>query len=251
MTAALAEEETEAVFLGGAADIFEDTILESGPALRLCGAAVELDEDFNAYEIIGEPLTEEEVLFEEEAATEVTAEEEAVPVQEQTEAVVVTEPCVEVSAPAEYAAAPEAEENAVAEAAAEEEAAGENEEPSVPAEAGGLGAQVVAFACNFVGNPYVYGGISLTDGADCSGFVLAVYQNFGVSLPHSSSADAGVGTAVEGGLAAALPGDLICYNGHVAIYMGDGQIVHAFNSRKGICITNADYDTILAIRRIF
>ena len=84
-----------------------------------------------------------------------------------------------------------------------------------------LGQSVASYACQFVGNPYVYGGTSLTNGADCSGFVMSVYANFGVSLPHSSSGDRSVGTAVDG-LANAQPGDIICYSGHVAIYIGNG-----------------------------
>jgi cell wall-associated NlpC family hydrolase len=117
-------------------------------------------------------------------------------------------------------------------------------------ETSSIGAAVAAFAQQFVGNPYVYGGTSLTNGADCSGFVMSVYANFGVSLPHSSGADRTVGSAVDG-LENAQPGDIICYSGHVAIYIGNGQIVHASTAKTGIKISNADYRTILAIRRIF
>ncbi|MED9905420.1 MAG: SH3 domain-containing C40 family peptidase [Lachnospiraceae bacterium] len=113
-----------------------------------------------------------------------------------------------------------------------------------------LGVAVAEYALQFVGNPYKWGGTSLTDGADCSGFVLSVYANFGVSLPHSSKADRSQGSAVDG-LENAQPGDLICYSGHVALYIGNGQIVHAANSKKGIIVSNADYKKILAIRRIF
>ena len=113
-----------------------------------------------------------------------------------------------------------------------------------------LGVAVAEYALQFVGNPYVYGGTSLTNGADCSGFVMSVYANFGVSLPHSSKSDRSQGSAVDG-LANAQPGDLICYSGHVALYIGNGQIVHASNSRTGIIVSNADYKKILAIRRIF
>ncbi|MDO4293217.1 MAG: NlpC/P60 family protein [Eubacteriales bacterium] len=114
----------------------------------------------------------------------------------------------------------------------------------------GLGQSVADFAVQFVGNPYVYGGTSLTNGADCSGFVMKVYENFGVSLPHSSSADRRVGYSV-GSLSEAKAGDLICYSGHVAIYIGGGQIVHASTAATGIKISNADYRTPVAIRRIF
>lgn len=113
-----------------------------------------------------------------------------------------------------------------------------------------LGVAVAEYALQFVGNPYKWGGTSLTNGADCSGFVMSVYANFGVSLPHSSKADRTQGYAVDG-LENAQPGDLICYSGHVAIYIGNGQIVHAANAKKGIIVSNADYKKILAIRRIF
>ena len=113
-----------------------------------------------------------------------------------------------------------------------------------------IGSAVAQFALQFVGNPYVYGGTSLTNGADCSGFVMSVYNNFGVSLPHSSGADRSVGAAVDG-LANAQPGDIICYSGHVAIYIGGGQIVHASTAKTGIKVSNADYRTVLAVRRIF
>ena len=115
---------------------------------------------------------------------------------------------------------------------------------------GSLGSAVASYATQFVGNPYVYGGTSLTNGADCSGFVMSVYKNFGVSLPHSSSADRHVGYAV-GSLAEAQPGDLVCYSGHVGIYIGGGQIVHASTAATGIKISNADYRNPVAIRRIF
>lgn len=113
-----------------------------------------------------------------------------------------------------------------------------------------MGQAVAEYALQFVGNPYVYGGTSLTNGADCSGFVMSVYANFGVSLPHSSAADRKQGYAVDG-LSNAQPGDLICYSGHVALYIGDGQIVHASNSKTGIIVSKANYKNILAIRRIF
>lgn len=113
-----------------------------------------------------------------------------------------------------------------------------------------MGRAVADYALQFVGNPYVYGGTSLTEGADCSGFVMSVYANFGVSLPHSSAADRKQGYAVDG-LANAQPGDLICYSGHVALYIGDGQIVHASTSKTGIIVSKADYKKILAVRRIF
>lgn len=112
------------------------------------------------------------------------------------------------------------------------------------------GVEVANFALQYVGNPYVYGGTSLTNGADCSGFVLAVYANFGVSLPHSANADRNMGIGVPS-LAEAQPGDLVCYSGHVGIYIGNGQIVHASTRRTGIKISDANYKPIICIRRIF
>lgn len=114
----------------------------------------------------------------------------------------------------------------------------------------GAGANVANYALQFVGNPYVFGGSSLTNGTDCSGFVMSVYANFGVSLPHSSSGDRNVGYDV-GGLENAQPGDIICYSGHVGIYIGNGQIVHASTSRTGIIVGSATYRTPLCVRRIF
>lgn len=114
----------------------------------------------------------------------------------------------------------------------------------------GKGQEVVNYACQFIGNPYVWGGSSLTNGTDCSGFTMSVYAHFGVSLPHYDASQRSCGTAVAS-LAEARPGDLICYNGHVGIYMGGGQIVHASNPRTGITTGNATYRPIVAIRRIF
>lgn len=110
------------------------------------------------------------------------------------------------------------------------------------------GSSVVSYACQFVGNPYVWGGTSLTNGADCSGFVMSVFAHFGVSLPHSSGVLQGCGKAVS--YANAQPGDLICYSGHVAIYMGGGQIVHAQSTAVGITTSSATYRTIVAVRRV-
>ena len=115
----------------------------------------------------------------------------------------------------------------------------------------GNGASVASYALQFVGNPYVYGGSSLTNGTDCSGFVMSVYRNFGVGLPHSSGADRSVGYAVPGGLAGAQAGDIVCYSGHVGIYIGNGQIVHASTARTGIKVSSANYRSPVAVRRIF
>lgn len=113
----------------------------------------------------------------------------------------------------------------------------------------GTGSSVVDYATQFVGNPYVWGGTSLTNGADCSGFTQAVYNSFGVSIPRTSYEQQNAGREVS--YSEAQPGDLICYGGHVAIYMGGGKIVHASNSRDGIKISNdATYRTILSVRRL-
>ncbi|MDD6714915.1 MAG: SH3 domain-containing C40 family peptidase [Firmicutes bacterium] len=112
------------------------------------------------------------------------------------------------------------------------------------------GQAVVNYAMQFIGNPYVWGGSSLTNGTDCSGFTMSVYSHFGVSLPHYDGAQRSCGTAVSS-LAEAQPGDLICYYGHVGIYIGNGQIVHASNPRTGITTGSATYRQIAAIRRIF
>ena len=114
----------------------------------------------------------------------------------------------------------------------------------------GSGQSVADFALQFVGNPYVYGGSSLTDGADCSGFVMAVYDHFGVSLPHGAVTMQSYGRGVS--LSEAQPGDLICYPAHVAIYIGGGQIVHAIDYGYGIGVTGLDYsgNPVVDVRRI-
>ena len=110
------------------------------------------------------------------------------------------------------------------------------------------GQEIANFACQFVGNPYVPGGTSLTEGADCSGFTMAVYNNFGLSSPRSSYAQAGYGREVS--YSEAQPGDIIYYGGHVGIYIGNGLIVHASTQATGIKISNALYRSIITVRRI-
>lgn len=118
------------------------------------------------------------------------------------------------------------------------------------APSGSNGQAVANYACQFVGNPYVYGGSSLTNGADCSGFVMAVYAAFGVSLPHSSSAQRSCGYGVS--IDDIQPGDIVCYSGHVGIYVGNNTIVHASSPSTGIKYTSPiTYRTVLAVRRIF
>lgn len=110
------------------------------------------------------------------------------------------------------------------------------------------GKEIAAYACGFVGNPYVAGGTSLTNGADCSGFTQSVFKAYGYSLPRNSTSQRSVGREVS--YAEAEPGDIICYPGHVAIYIGNGKIVHASSAKTGIKISNALYRDILCVRRV-
>lgn len=112
-----------------------------------------------------------------------------------------------------------------------------------------IGEQVVTYASQFLGNPYVYGGTSLTNGADCSGFVLKVYEQFGVSLPRTSREQGRVGVDV-GGLENALPGDIVSYAGHIGIYQGQNKLVHSSNPRDGIKISPVTFKPILSVRRV-
>lgn len=170
-----------------------------------------------------------------------------------TEFVTLSTEFVKAESKAEEKARLEREEAArrAANAAADKKSS-ESSGESAPASTGGSGrgAAVANYALRFVGNPYVYGGSSLTNGTDCSGFVMAVYANFGVGLPHSSGAQRGCGYDV-GGIGNAQPGDIVCYSGHVGIYIGGGQIVHASTAATGIKVSNANYRSILSVRRIF
>ncbi|MBQ9277869.1 MAG: C40 family peptidase [Lachnospiraceae bacterium] len=115
--------------------------------------------------------------------------------------------------------------------------------------------EVCNYALQFVGNPYVYGGSSLTNGTDCSGFTMSVYANFGVYLPHSSSAQANCGTEVS--LSEVAPGDIIFYKnggttiGHAALYIGNGQVVHASTEKTGIIVSNMYYSTPCKAIRVY
>ena len=141
----------------------------------------------------------------------------------------------------------EARQAALRAAATSQAATSSNANFNYTAPSGTGASSVVDVASQFVGNPYVYGGTSLTSGADCSGFVMSVYAQFGVGLPHSSYAMRSVGYGVTD----MLPGDIVCYSGHVGIYAGNGTIVHAANERYGITYSSVDYMPIIAVRRIF
>lgn len=137
------------------------------------------------------------------------------------------------------------EEAARLQAEAEEAARKAAEEAAAKAQ---TGQAIVDYACQFIGNPYVWGGTSLTEGADCSGFVQSVFAHFGISLPRTTWDMENVGTPVS--YDQAVAGDLILYDGHVGIYMGNGEIVNAINSQRGIGILPATYTNILTVRRL-
>lgn len=124
----------------------------------------------------------------------------------------------------------------------------QTETTEVSAQPASNGQVIVDYACQFIGNPYVWGGTSLTDGADCSGFVQSVFAHFGISLPRTTYDQINAG--VEVSYDQAMPGDLICYDGHIGIYIGNGQIVNAQNPEQGIGISPATYTIILSVRRI-
>ena len=124
----------------------------------------------------------------------------------------------------------------------------QTEAPTVSYDSG-TGSSVVSYARQFLGNPYVYGGSSLTNGTDCSGFTMSVFAHFGYSLPRTSGAQRSAGVAVS--LDSVQPGDLICYSGHVAIYIGGGQIIHASTPSTGIIISSMYYGSSpICARRI-
>ena len=111
-----------------------------------------------------------------------------------------------------------------------------------------VGKQIAKYGLQFIGNPYVWGGTSLTKGADCSGFTYRIYKDFGYNISRTSRQQRSDGTSVK--YEDAQPGDLICYSGHVGLYIGGGYIVHASNERTGIKVSKATYRQILSVRRI-
>ena len=119
---------------------------------------------------------------------------------------------------------------------------------SIPSGGSASGQAIASYACQFIGNPYVAGGTSLTNGADCSGFVWRVFKDKGYSVPRTSWELRNAGTEVS--YANAQPGDIVCYAGHVGIYIGNGNIVHASTPKSGIKITSATYKSILSVRRV-
>ena len=112
------------------------------------------------------------------------------------------------------------------------------------------GNDIANYAVQFVGNPYVYGGTNLTEGTDCSGFTQSVYSNFGVNIARDSSSQINSGANIGTNIEDALPGDLLCFNGHVGIYIGNGQMVHAANPKRGIVINDVNYDKDKTLKAI-
>lgn len=198
-----------------------------------------------------ESIEEERARIEKEEAEKKAAEEAARKADEAAAKAAAEEAAKSEKAAAEKAAKAEkkAAEKAAKEAAAKEEAESKTSEPAAPsysAPASGSRQSIVSYALQFVGNPYVAGGTSLTKGADCSGFVQSVFRDCGYSIPRSSREQAGSGREVS--LDQIQPGDLLFYSkggsiNHVALYIGNGQVVHASTERTGIKISNYNYRT--------
>ena len=144
----------------------------------------------------------------------------------------------------------EQQEQQAQEESGEEEEVGETEEQEEEESSGGggTGSEIASYAQQFIGNPYVSGGTSLTDGCDCSGFTFSVFKHFGYSIPRTSWEQQSCGRGVS--YSDAQPGDIMCYAGHVGIYIGNGMIVHASTPATGIKTTPATYREILAVRRV-
>ncbi|MDY4204503.1 C40 family peptidase [Porcincola intestinalis] len=192
---------------------------------------------------------------------ETAAQTEAPQTQEtvaQTDASQTQETATQTQETAAQSDAPQTQETAAqTEAPQTQETAAQTEAPQTEASApaaSATGSAVVAYASQFVGNPYVWGGTSLTSGADCSGFTMAVFANFGVSLPHYAASQLSCGTQVS--IDSLAPGDLVFFSStggeidHVAIYVGGGSIVHAANSKSGICYSSLNWMTPVAACRV-
>ena len=174
----------------------------------------------------------------------------------QTDASQTQETAAQTEAPQTQETAAQTEAPQTQETAAQTEAP-QTEAPQTEAAApaaSATGSAVVAYASQFVGNPYVWGGTSLTSGADCSGFTMSVFANFGVSLPHYAASQLSCGTQVS--IDSLAPGDLVFFSStggeidHVAIYVGGGSIVHAANSKSGICYSSLNWMTPVAACRV-
>ena len=192
---------------------------------------------------------------------ETAAQTEAPQTQEtvaQTDASQTQETAPQTQETAAQSDAPQTQETAAqTEAPQTQETAAQTEAPQTEASApaaSATGSAVVAYASQFVGHPYVWGGTSLTSGADCSGFTMAVFANFGVSLPHYAASQLSCGTQVS--IDSLAPGDLVFFSStggeidHVAIYVGGGSIVHAANSKSGICYSSLNWMTPVAACRV-
>ena len=248
----LAEENCADVLNGSGANFFAPRIYNDIDVLLAADEAEEvIAEDADGEEEIVEVVTDsvaDEAVVNEEAVKSVVAE-EAVAVVEATESVVAEEPIVN-EVIAEITVDAVVTDVVIESEYVEPECSMTSTCELLPMfDVEDKGSALVEYALQFVGNPYVWGGTSLTDGADCSGFTMTLYGMCGIELPHSSYTQASYGVAVDG-IENALPGDLIVYNGHVAIYAGDGLIVHAANSRLGICVSGIDFMNLVCIRRL-
>ena len=187
----------------------------------------------------------------EQAAAEQAAAEQAAAEQAAAEQAAAEQAAAEQAAAEQAAAEQAAAEQAAAEQAAAEQAASEDTSYTDTSASSSLGQEIANYALQFVGNPYVWGGTSLTNGADCSGFTQSVFANFGIGIPRTAASQSGSGSSVS--LDSLQAGDLIFYGdggiGHVALYIGGGQVVHASSSTTGIIVSNYNYRTPVSASR--
>ncbi|MDD6615615.1 MAG: NlpC/P60 family protein [Lachnospiraceae bacterium] len=218
-------------------------------------AATQQADEQAVYDTAAQAEAEYQAYLEAQAAADAAAQAEAdaaYAAQLAAEQAAAEQAAAEQAAAEQAAAEQAAAEQAAAEQAAAEQAAAEQAAAEQAAASSGTGQSIVNFATQFVGNPYVWGGTSLTNGADCSGFTQSVFANFGISLPRTAASQSGSGTPVD--LGSIQAGDLLFYEGsggigHVSIYMGNGQVVHASNSNTGIIISDYGYRTPVSARR--